>query len=72
MKNKTCVKCGSDKCIGFYLLHSAEMNKISKLKERELKEDSNTTFKLIRSTDRNGMPDGLFTKFIELHILKGE
>lgn len=69
MNEKICVKCGSKNCIGFVLFHPKELNRVEKVKQRELKKNSNAKFKLIRSTDRNGNFDGCFTKFMELHVI---
>jgi len=69
MKDKTCVKCGSDKCIGFVLFHPKELDRLDEVKQRELKENPSAKFKLIRSTNKDGSPDHLFTKFMELHVI---
>ncbi len=64
-----CIKCGSDNCIGFVLFHPKELGMVPEIKERELIKNPNAEFKLIRSTNRDGKPDNLFTKFMELHVI---
>lgn len=60
-----CMKCGNDNCIGSYLLHPVEVKEVPRLKEKELKEDPDTTFLLIDSPSSGEM----FVKFKELHVI---
>ena len=67
--NFKCVKCGSENCIGFILFHPAEIVDLEMVKKQQLKKYPQAEFEFIRSTDRNGNPDGCLTKFMELHVI---
>jgi len=56
-----CKNCKTEGCIGFYLLHPAEIHKIESLKAKH----PNATFQLIVSPSSGE----IFTRFSELHII---
>lgn len=61
-----CKNCKENNCIGYYLLHPAEFYKITKLKEKHLKENQDTKFELIESPSSGEV----YTRFMELHVLQ--
>ena len=69
MAKKKCVKCDSYNCTGFYLLHPKELTEVKTLTDAELEKNPEATFKLIRSTNKDGGFDGCSTKFMELHVI---
>lgn len=60
-----CGRCGRANCMGYYLLHKAELCKIDEIKEKELKENPNCIFDLIDSPSSGETPG----TFKELHVL---
>lgn len=60
-----CTKCKDDRCSGMYLLHSAELKDRYKIVRKELLENKNKKFILIKSTSSGE----IFTKFYELHVI---
>ncbi len=59
-----CKICGSDRCIGKYLLHPREMCFIPRIEEKHLQINPKRTFMVVPSP-----PDILFTRFKEVHVI---
>lgn len=61
-----CSICKNNNCIGKYLLHPKEMDRIPEIKAKVLSENPNRKFVLLPSPSSGE----IFTKFWELHIIQ--
>lgn len=60
-----CNVCGSDRCMGKYLLHPKEMIFISRIKEENLKINKKRDFMIVNSPSSGE----IFTTFKEVHVI---